>query len=435
VPRRSARRCPLRPEAPLTSHSIAEPLKELGIDPRPLKAQLRRAQRMRKLRAFALVLPLLLFLLLTFVAPILDMLRLAVFDNELASVWPQVTQTIRVWNDRSKLPPPAVFDALAADLAASYHARTLPTAARRLNYAIDNGRSLVFGTARQLPATSQDWAATLQKLDPRWGDLNTWAAIDQASGPTTSYFLLAAVDLKKTADGHIAAMPAEQAIYIDVLMRTFTVSFTVTLLCIVLGFPVAYLLATQPPGRANLLMILVLLPFWTSLLVRTAAWIVLLQEQGLVNNALIWLGIVDRPIRLIYNRVGVYIAMTHILLPFLILPLYSVMKGIKPSYMQAAMSLGASPTAAFLRVYLPLTLPGIGAGALLVFILALGYYITPALIGGAADQMISYFIAFYTSDTVNWGMAAALGTVLLIATLLLYWVYDRLVGISNVKLG
>jgi putative spermidine/putrescine transport system permease protein len=397
--------------------------------------RLRRAERMRKLRAFALVAPLLIFLLLTFVAPILDMLRLAVFDSELSSVWPHVTQTIRGWTDRSKLPPPPVFDALAADLAANYHAHTLPIAARRLNYAIDNGRSLVFGTARRLPETSQDWSATLQKIDPRWGDLHTWAAIDQASGPITSYFLLAALDLRKSADGHIIGMPTDQAIYIDVLMRTFKVSLTVTLLCIVLGFPVAYLLATQPPRRANLLMILVLLPFWTSLLVRTAAWIVLLQEHGIVNNALIWLGIIDTPIRLIYNRIGVYIAMTHILLPFLILPLYSVMKGIKRSYMQAAVSLGASPTEAFIRIYLPLTLPGFGAGALLVFILALGYYITPALVGGAADQMISYFIAFYTSDTVNWGMASALGTVLLIATLVLYWVYDRLIGISNVKLG
>jgi putative spermidine/putrescine transport system permease protein len=397
--------------------------------------RLRRAERMRKLRAFALVAPLLIFLLLTFVAPILDMLRLAVFDSELSSVWPHVTQTIRGWTDRSKLPPPPVFDALAADLAASYHAHTLPIAARRLNYAIDNGRSLVFGTARRLPETSQDWSATLQKIDPRWGDLHTWAAIDQASGPITSYFLLAALDLRKSADGHIIGMPTDQAIYIDVLMRTFKVSLTVTLLCIVLGFPVAYLLATQPPRRANLLMILVLLPFWTSLLVRTAAWIVLLQEHGIVNNALIWLGIIDTPIRLIYNRIGVYIAMTHILLPFLILPLYSVMKGIKRSYMQAAVSLGASPTEAFIRIYLPLTLPGFGAGALLVFILALRNYISPALVGGAADQMISYFIAFYTSDTVNWGMASALGTVLLIATLVLYWVYDRLIGISNVKLG
>ena len=410
----------------------AEPL-SAGLP--SLKTRLRRAERMRKLRAFALVAPLLAFLLLTFVAPILDMLRLSVYDTELSQVWPRVCQAIGQWSDRNKLPPPPVFDALAADLAASYHASTMATAARRLNYALDNGRSLVFGTARQLPETSTDWTATLIKIEPQWGELKTWAAIDQASGPLTSYFLLAALDLNKTANGSIVGVASDRAIYIDVLQRTFTVSFAVTILCMILGFPVAYLLATQPPRRANLLMILVLLPFWTSLLVRTAAWIVLLQEHGLVNDGLIWLGIIDHPVRLIYNRIGVYVAMTHILLPFQILPLYSVMKGIKPTYMQAATSLGATPTEAFIRVYLPMTLPGIAAGALLVFILALGYYITPALIGGAADQMISYFIAFYTSDTVNWGMASALGTVLLVATLVLYWVYDRLVGVTNVKLG
>jgi putative spermidine/putrescine transport system permease protein len=416
-----------------TSAAIANEQFEAGLP--SLKARLRRAERTRKLRAFGLIAPLLIFLLLTFVAPILDMLRLSVFDTELSGVWPRVTHAISAWTDRSKLPPPRVFDALAVDLAASHKNLTLATAARRLNYALENGRSLVFGTARKLPEKSEDWTATLIKLDPQWGELATWAAVDQASGPLTTYFLLAAVDHRKTANGSIVGVAPDRAIYIDVLRRTFTVSFAVTVLCVLLGFPVAYLLANQPPRRANLLVILVLLPFWTSLLVRTAAWIVLLQEHGVVNDALIWLGIIDHPIRLIYNRIGVYVAMTHILLPFLILPLYSVMKGIKPTYMQAATSLGARPTEAFVRVYLPMTLPGIGAGALLVFILALGYYITPALIGGAGDQMISYFIAFYTSDTVNWGMASALGAVLLIATLILYWVYDRLVGITNMKLG
>ena len=414
---------------------LAVSIEPFGAGQPSLKARLRRAERMRKLRAFALVAPLLAFLLLTFVAPILDMLRLSVYDTELSQVWPHVAQVMGDWSDRGKPPPPPVFNALAVDLAASYHDRTLATAARRLNYALENGRSLVFGTARQLPKTSADWTDALKKIDPQWGELKTWAAIDQASGPLTSYFLLAALDLNKTANGSIVGVTPNRAIYIDVLRRTFTVSFSVTVLCLILGFPVAYLLATQPPRRANFLMILVLLPFWTSLLVRTAAWIVLLQEHGLVNDGLIWLGVIDHPVRLIYNRIGVYVAMTHILLPFQILPLYSVMKGIKPTYMQAATSLGATPTEAFIRVYLPMTLPGIGAGALLVFILALGYYITPALIGGAADQMISYFIAFYTSDTVNWGMASALGTVLLVATLLLYWVYDRLVGVTNVKLG
>jgi putative spermidine/putrescine transport system permease protein len=284
APRPPGARRPADREDALGNGSIAAPLDRPSAGTPSLKARLRRAERMRKLRAFALVAPLLLFLFLTFVVPILDMLRLSVYDTELASVWPNVTRTIGSWTDRSKPPPAAVFDALATDLRASYKARTLPTAARRLNYAIDNGRSLVFGTARQLPDTSSDWAATLTTIDPRWSDLHTWAAIDQASGPLTGYFLLAAVDLERTAGGRFVSVPEGQAIYLDVLARTFLVSFIVTALCIVLGFPVAYLLATQPPRRANLLMILVLLPFWTSLLVRTAAWIVLLQEHGIVKT-------------------------------------------------------------------------------------------------------------------------------------------------------
>lgn len=400
-----------------------------------LKTRLRRAERMRKLKAFALVAPLLVFLMATFVVPIGDMLRRSVHDTELGRAWPRVAVAIADWQDRSRVPGEAVFAALAKDIADSHRSRTLGTAARRLNYALDSGRSLVFGTARQLPAEAANWTETLIRLNPLWGELDTWNAIDQASGPLTSFFLLSALDLKRTAGGAIVAAPANQSIYLDVLGRTFTVSLAVTMICLVLGFPVAYLLASLPAKQSNLLMILVLLPFWTSLLVRTAAWVVLLQEQGLVNDAMIWLGVIDKPVRLIYNRIGVYVAMTHILLPFMILPLYSVMKGIKPVYMRAATSLGATPTEAFIRVYLPMTLPGVGAGGLLVFILALGYYITPALVGGAPDQMMSYFIAFYTSDTVNWGMASALGAILLAATLILYSVYNRLVGISNMRLS
>ena len=270
---------------------------------------------------------------------------------------------------------------------------------------------------------------------PSWGDVETWNAIDQARGPATRFFLLAAADRVKHADSSIALTEENRRIYLSVLARTFEVSATVTLLCLLLAFPVAYLLATQPPARANLLMILVLLPFWTSLLVRTAAWIVVLQEHGLINDALMALGLISKPLQLIYNRTGVYVAMTHVLLPFAVLPLYSVMKGIKPIYMRAAMSLGARPTVAFLRVYLPLTVPGLAAGGLLVFILALGYYITPELIGGAADQMLSHFIAYYTADTVNWGMASALGALLLTATLALYAVYNKLVGPGGVRMG
>ncbi|ABC22846.1 Binding-protein-dependent transport systems inner membrane component [Rhodospirillum rubrum ATCC 11170] len=400
-----------------------------------LKSKLRRAERLRQLRAFGLILPLLLFLVVTFVVPIADMLRRSVHDPELSQVWPATTSAIKGWTARERLPDEAVFAALAGDLRASRDAATLATAARRLNYDFNGSRTLLFTTARKLPASAPSWTEALIAADPRWGETEVWGAINRASGPLTAFFLMQAVDLERDATGALRGAPTDEAIYIDVLGRTFGISLTVTVLCLLLGFPVAYLLANLPPRQANLLMILVLLPFWTSLLVRTAAWVVLLQDQGLVNNLLIWLGVIEKPLRLMYNRVGVIVAMTHVLLPFMILPLYSVMKGISPVYLRAARSLGATPTIAFLRVYLPQCLPGFGAGALLTFILALGYYITPALVGGAADQMLSYFIAFYTSDTVNWGMASALGAVLLAATLVLYAVYTRLVGTDSVKLS
>jgi putative spermidine/putrescine transport system permease protein len=400
-----------------------------------LKAKLRRAERMRQWRAFGLIAPMLLFLVVTFVVPIADMLRRSVHDTDLSEVWPRVTQAIAGWSDHAQAPDEAVFAALVADIRESRDNKTLATAARRLNYDYAGSRTLIFGTARSLPEEAASWKTAVIKANDKWADPEVWAAVARASGPTTAFFLLQAVDMERDPMGNLRAAPEDESIYLDVLARTFGVSLSVTLLCLVLGFPVAYLLANLPARQANPLMILVLLPFWTSLLVRTAAWIVLLQDQGLVNGALQWLGVIDQPIRLIFNRVGVLIAMTHVLLPFMILPLYSVMKGIPPVYLRAAKSLGAPPTAAFVRVYLPQTLPGVGAGALLTFIIALGYYITPALVGGAADQMVSYFIAFYTSDTVNWGMASALGAVLLAATLILYAVYNRLVGPGQVKLG
>jgi putative spermidine/putrescine transport system permease protein len=219
-----------------------------------------------------------------------------------------------------------------------------------------------------------------------------------------------------------------------ILLRTFGISALVTLWCLALGYPLAYWLSTLSPRRANVLMILVLVPFWTSILVRVAAWIVLLQSAGLVNRGLMAIGAIDHPLALLFNRTGVIIAMVHILLPFMILPLYSVMKSVPPTYLRAAVSLGSTPLAAFFRVYVPQTYPGIGAGALLVFILSIGYYVTPALLGGADDQMLSYYVAQYTNVNVNWGMASALGALLLAATLVLYAVYRRVVK-SELSLG
>ena len=259
--------------------------------------------------------------------------------------------------------------------------------------------------------------------------------IRRAAGPVTDFYLLAALDLRRDANEAITATLPEQAVFRNVLGRTLWISGVVTLVCLLLGYPVAYFIARQPPGRAAVLLFLVLLPFWTSLLVRTVAWVVLLQREGILNNLFLSLGLVSEPVRMIFNRFAVYVAMVHVLLPFMVLPLYAVMKGISPSYLRAASSLGAAPLTAFRRVYMPQTLPGVGAGCLMVFIQALGYYITPALVGGADDQMISYFIAFYASKTVNWGMAAALSIMLLASTLALYAVYDRMVGIDKMRLG
>jgi len=400
-----------------------------------LAAQLARAERARKTKAALLTAPLLLFLLLTFLGPIAALLARSFVDTELAAALPRVSEQIRRW-DGQAIPDEATFAALIDDVRAARAAGTLAPAATRLNYDVSGFRSLLFATGRQLPeALDAPARDTLVAIDPKWGEAETWGAIARAAGPTTSLFLLAAVDLKRTADGAVIGAPREEAIFVQVLGRTFAIASAVTVLCLLLGYPLAYVLATLPARTANVLMVLVLLPFWTSLLVRTSAWIVLLQHEGVINSALLQGGFIDAPLEMLYRRAAVYTAMTHVLLPFMVLPLYAVMRTIPPVHMRAALSLGARPWTAFLRVYAPQTLPGVGAGVLMVFIQALGYYITPALVGGPDDQMLSYFIAFYASKTINWGMAASLSLALLAATVALYYVYDRLVGIDKIRMG
>jgi putative spermidine/putrescine transport system permease protein len=400
-----------------------------------LRRALKRSRRREQLRAAALVLPLLLFLLATFIVPIGAMLSRAVFDSEVAAIMPRVTAELAHWDGR-QLPPDAAYAALIEDVRAAREAGTLASAATRLNYDVAGFRSLLFSTGRRIGGdVTGSPREILAAIDPKWNERETWAVIRRAAGPVTDFYLLAALDLRHDASGAITATPPEQAVFRNVLGRTLLISGVVTLACLLLGYPVAYFIALQPPGRAAALLFLVLLPFWTSLLVRTVAWVVLLQREGILNSLFLSLGLIDEPVRMIFNRFAVYVAMVHVLLPFMVLPLYAVMKGISPSYVRAASSLGAAPLVAFRRVYMPQTLPGVGAGCLVVFIQALGYYITPALVGGAEDQMISYFIAFYASKTVNWGMAAALSIVLLTATLALYAVYDRMVGINKMRLA
>ncbi|HVO88814.1 MAG TPA: ABC transporter permease [Casimicrobiaceae bacterium] len=400
-----------------------------------LASALRRSRRREQLRAVALVLPLFLFLLACFVVPIGIMLSHGVVDTDIARILPHVTAQLKHWDGR-ELPSESTYAALVEDIHAAREAGTLASAATRLNYDIPGFRTLLFGTGRQLSSQLAGSAHdALVTIDSRWGERETWAALQRAGGPVTDFYLLGALDLRRDADNAIAGTPPEQRVFRDVLVRTLWISGVVTAICLLLGYPVAYVIASQPPGRASILLFLVLLPFWTSLLVRTAAWVVLLQREGVLNSLLLSLGIVHEPLKMIFNRFAVYVAMVHVLLPFMVLPLYSVMRGIPPAYMRAAASLGARPFTTFRRVYAPMTLPGIAAGCLMVFIQALGYYITPALVGGAEDQMISYFIAFYASKTVNWGMAAALSIMLLTATLALYAVYNRLIGIERMRLG
>ncbi len=261
--------------------------------------------------------------------------------------------------------------------------------------------------------------------------------LKRESAPLTLSYYLASLDLRFDDGGKIVAQPEDKQIYVQLFVRTLKLSGLITLLCLTLGFPISYLLATLPARTSNLLMILVLLPFWTSLLVRTTAWIALLQKEGVINDTLVAIGLIGNENRLamIHNATGTVIAMVHILLPFMVLPLYSVMKNIPPSYVRAARSLGATPFTAFMRVYLPNTVPGIGAGAILVFIIAIGYYITPALVGGVSGTLISNLIAYHMSSSLNWGLAAALGSVLLALVLVLYFLYDKVVGIDNMKMS
>ncbi len=407
------------------------------LDMTSLAARLGRVERRKRVRAMALTLPLLVFLALTFLVPLGALLVRAVENPEVADTLVHTGKALSGW-DRKTVPPDEAFQSLVTDLNAIPETAQAGVLARRLNTEVSGARSLIMNTYRaKLDITSLSAAQVKDKLleqDARWGELPYWWAIAKNSSRWTPDYLLTSLDLKRDAQGDIVKVGPEEAAFSAILLRTFSISSVVTLVCILIGYPLAYWLSTLSARRANLMMILVLLPFWTSVLVRIAAWIVLLQTNGLVNRFLMFTGLTDSPVPLLFNRLGVVIAMVHILLPFMILPLYSVMKSVPPNFVRAAVSLGSSPLAAFFRIYVPQTYPGIAAGGLLVFITSIGYYVTPALLGGPGDQMLSYYVAQYTNVEVNWGMACALGSVLLITTLALYSVYRRF-GKAELSLG
>ncbi|WP_292879617.1 ABC transporter permease [Nisaea sp.] len=560
----------------MSGHAEPETGPILASDGTPLKKRLARSLRMQKLRALALIAPLLIFVLVTFIAPIADMLFRSVENEIVSNTLPDTVAAVSDWDPKAQeLPSEPVYQALYFDLFLAAEAKEHTKLGTRLNYE-QVGISSLFRTsgrklddigkvyekwliglnpawksgefwnelmrgaasaapdtdllaeqrarltaltddpmqqdigfvpgseiARILPLTAReytanalfiaidknrdiskrgpweavytalavdlgdpevqraisgyqgpgsdelraaaaaidtapprDFTAAMIKVDKDWAKPENIQAIKIYSGKYTAGYYLNAIDMQKTLDG-VSERPENQQIYMMLFGRTLFMSLLITFSCILLGYPVAWILANLPLRTSNLLMILVLLPFWTSLLVRTSAWKVMLQQQGVINDTLVWLGLLDDASRLIMinNQFGTIVAMTHILLPFMILPLYSVMQTIPPSYLRAAKSLGATNWTAFWRVYFPQSIPGIGAGSILVFILAIGYYITPEIVGGTTGTFISNRIAFHISSSLNWGLGAALGTILLAAVLALYWTYDKIVGIDNVKLG
>ncbi|MFK7751757.1 MAG: ABC transporter permease [Sedimentitalea sp.] len=413
----------------------------LAADGTPLKRSLARALRVQKLRALALIAPLLLFVLITFIAPIGDMLFRSVENQIVRETLPKTVVALKNWDPASEeAPGETVFAALAVDLKAAVEIKRHTRLGSRLNYEQTGAASLFRKSGRKVKRMDLEADAPFKDafidIDKKWGEPEIWRTIYKYSPAYTDGYFLNAVDMQKGADG-AEARPENQQIYLMLFQRTLFMSVVITLSCIFLAYPVAWLLANLRARTANLLMILVLLPFWTSLLVRTSAWKVMLQQQGVINDTLVWLGLVDDANRLIMinNQFGTIVAMTHILLPFMILPMYSVMQTIPPTYLRAAKSLGATNWTAFWRVYFPQSVPGIGAGSILVFILSIGYYITPEIVGGTTGTFISNRIAYHISSSLNWGLAAALGAILLAAVLLLYYAYDKIVGIDNVKLG
>ena len=408
-----------------------------STDGLPLEVSLKKAERRNKLRALFLVAPLFLFLVITYLFPIGDMLFRSIDDRMITSMLPKTYKSMEQW-DGKELPEEPVYAAIYEDLSFLKKNKTYGKIIARLNYEKGGFSSLIKKTVRKINKFEKgNYKEQFIKVHKRWGQIEYLRALKNTAPKYTVAKYLKGVDLLFDEDKNIIQVEESRRIHKILWIRTFNVALWVTVFCFILAYPISHLLATLPMKYSNLLMICVLLPFWTSLLVRTSSWMVLLQQQGPINDLIVMLGIApndDRP-ELMYNVIGTFVAMTQILLPFMVLPIYSVMKTISPSLMRAGKSLGGTPFMAFRKVYFPLTVPGIGAGCLLVFIIAIGYYITPALVGGASGSLISNTIAYHMKSSLDWAFASALGTMLLVGVLTIYWIYNKLVGIDNIKLG
>ena len=415
----------------------SETQKILTADGIPLEVSLKKAERKNKLKAFILVAPLLLFLIITYIFPIGDMLIRSVDDREVTNMLPKTFKAMESW-DGQELPSEEVFEAFYFDMKLLIEERREGKLSTQMNFTKNGFKSILKKLRREMKKFDEgNYKEQIMAVHKRWADVEYWRAIKARSPSFTNQKYLKGMDMYTNEKDEIVSVQEDRQIHRILWFRTLEVAFFVTVFCFLMAYPIAHLLATLPMKYSNLLMICVLLPFWTSLLVRTASWMILLQQNGIINDFFVWIGLVsdDNRIEMMFNKTGTYVAMTQILLPFMVLPLYSVMKTISPSLMRAGKSLGGTPFVAFWKVYFPLTIPGIGAGCLLVFILAIGYYITPALVGGASGTLISNQIAFHMKSTLDWSFASAMGLMLLSGVLVIYWLYNKVVGIDNIKLG
>ena len=411
--------------------------KILTSDGVSLEESLKKAEKKNKVKAFLLVAPLLLFLLITYIFPIGEMFTRSIDDKMITNMLPKTFKSMEKW-DGNELLPEEVFASFLSDYKVLVKNKTQGKLGQRLNKEKNGFNSILKKLKRKMKKFEEgNYKQQIISVHKRFGNVEYWRAMKRTAPPYTAIKYLKAVDLYTDENGSIVQVEESRRIYKKLWVRTLEVALFVTIFTFLMGYPIAHLLATIPMKYSNLLMICVLLPFWTSLLVRTASWMILLQQQGVVNDFFVMIGLVadnNRP-EMMYNKVGTYVAMSQILLPFMVLPLYSVMKTISPSLMRAGKSLGGTPFVSFWKIYFPLTISGIGAGSLLVFILAVGYYITPELVGGASGKLISNQIAYHMKQTLDWSFASAMGLMLLCGVLSIYWIYNKLVGIDNIKLG
>ncbi|WP_050526855.1 ABC transporter permease [Pseudorhodobacter aquimaris] len=363
---------------------------------------MRNANGNRLATVMLLVMPLMIYLLF-YLYPLLTVASQSVDNSTLYEQFQTLSEVVEEGS------PDERAAALVADLVAADR-RDLAEAARNLNQERSGFRSLLINSgkkAEEIPPTMEGLIA----FDKRWGQQVYWDILARNIAPITWRHFQKASGFKPDGDGGFVQAEGDD-IYLRIMVRTIVIATQVTLLTLLVGYPLAYAAANGKPRLATIVFMVVLLSFWTSILVRTSAWVVLLQTHGLLNNLLISLRIISEPLQLIFNRFGTVVAMTHVLLPFAILPIFNVMRTIPVSQSDASRSLGAGGVETFLRVYFPQTLRGVAVGGGTVFILALGFYITPALTGGPSDQMLSYYIADFVKKSLNWGMASVLSVML-----------------------